>query len=406
MRIGFVLTKKTRLNMPDRETENRIVKYLLNEATAKDLDFLSDWILVEGNDKVFEEFVRSHYETLTVMKEPDTDKIKEALMRRMKKDKNIFRRRKIRSLMKYAAVGLVFLTLGYIFHENQTKDQVPGQLVPKEEMITIALDNGAIETLDPLANKHVKDVHGNIIGNQQKSKLTYNGTAAPSTELTKSQKPVYNTLKVPYGKRFDVVLSDGTHVFLNAGTTLRYPVQFLKGFDRTVFLTGEAYFDVAKDKEHPFKVHADELDIEVLGTKFNISHYPEDTNINTVLVEGSVELHTKGEDGESGEGTLLKPGFKAEWRKVRNDIAIEKVDTQIYTAWVQGKLVFRNTSFRKIRQALERKYNVTIKNMDKNLDEQLFDATFDIETIEEVMESFSKSYAIDYRIEDNEVIIE
>ena len=217
---------------------------------------------------------------------------------------------------------------------------------------------------------------------------------------------MYNTLKVPYGKRFDVVLSDGTHVFLNSGTSLRYPVQFLKGFDRTVFLTGEAYFDVAKDKEHPFTVHADELDIEVLGTKFNVSHYPEDTNINTVLVEGSVELHTKEGDRQHKEGTLLKPGFKAEWRKAGNDIAIEKVDTEIYTAWVQGKLVFRNTPFRKIRQALERKYNVTIKNRNKDLDGQLFDATFDIETIEEVLESFNKSYAIKYRIEDNEVIIQ
>jgi len=392
--------------MLSRETENRIIKYLLNEATIEDLDFLSDWILVGDNERIFEEFVRSHYETTTAMNEPDTDNIKEALIRRMKKDKNIFRRRKIRSLMKYAAVGLVFLTLGYIFHENQVKEQVPGQLVPKEEAITIILDNGAIETLDPLANKNVTDAQGNIIGNQEKSKLTYGGSSVASAEHGNPENLVYNTLKVPYGKRFDVVLSDGTHVFLNSGTTLRYPVQFLKGFDRSVFLTGEAYFDVAKDKEHPFAVHANELDIKVLGTKFNVSHYPEDTNINTVLVEGSVELHTKGEDGESGEGTLLKPGFKAEWRKAANNIAIENVDTQIYTAWVQGKLVFRNTPFRKIRQALERKYNVTIKNKNKNLDKQLFDATFDIETIEEVLESFSKSYAIDYRIEDNEVIIE
>src|SRR5680860_157946 len=93
-------------------------------------------------------------------------------------------------------------------------------------------------------------------------------------------------------------------------------------------------------------------------------------------------------------------------RKAGNDVAIEKVDTEIYTIWVQGQLVFRNTPFRKIRQALERKYNVTIKNRNTDLDEQLFDATFDIETIEEVLESFNKSYAIDYKIEDNEVIIQ
>ena len=85
------------------ETENRIVKYLLNEASAEDLDFLSDWIRVESNERAFETFVRSHCETTTAMNEPDTDKIKEVLKKRMKKDKNVFRRRKVRSLMKYAA---------------------------------------------------------------------------------------------------------------------------------------------------------------------------------------------------------------------------------------------------------------------------------------------------------------
>ena len=277
---------------------------------------------------------------------------------------------------------------------------------PRKRAITITLDNGTVETLNPLAHRNIKDVHGNITGNQDRSKLTYRDPAAPIANGTSPKKLVFNTLKVPYGKRFDVVLSDGTHVFLNSGTSLRYPVQFLKGFDRNVFLTGEAYFEVAKDSEHPFTVHADELDIEVLGTKFNVSHYPEDTNINTVLVEGSVELHKITGEGRNGEGTVLEPGFKAEWRKAGHDIAIKKVNTRNYTDWVQGKLVFRNTPFRKIRQSLERRYNVTIKNRNKDLDEQLFDATFDIETIEEVLESFNKSYAIKYKIKDNEVIIQ
>src|SRR5680860_455338 len=113
------------------ETENRIVKYLLNEATAEDLDYLSDWILLDGNEQVFQGFVRSHYETTTAMNQPDTDKIKEALKRRMKQDKNIFRRRKVRSLMKYAAVGLVFLGLGYFFHENRSKGDSQSKLIPK-----------------------------------------------------------------------------------------------------------------------------------------------------------------------------------------------------------------------------------------------------------------------------------
>tara|TARA_Y100000588_G_scaffold351551_1_gene403455 strand:- start:14 stop:934 length:921 start_codon:yes stop_codon:yes gene_type:complete len=305
--------------------------------------------------------------------------------------------------MKYAAVGLVFLVLGYFFQQNQGNN--PGKIEPKEEAITITLDNGTVKTLDPLMFGEVKDAHGNVIGTQYMSKLTYAKSVDPITKDPEVNKIVYNTLKVPYGRRFDVTLSDGTQVFLNSGTSLRYPVQFLEGFDRTVFLTGEAYFNVTKDKKHPFMVYADELNIKVLGTSFNVSHYPEDSNINTVLVEGSVEINTRVKDRKHEEGIVLEPGFKAEWQKAGNDITIQSVDTEIYTAWIQGKLIFRNTSFLKIRHALERKYNVSIQNLNKDLDKQLFDATFDIETIEDVLEAFNKSYAFKYEIENNKVFI-
>src|SRR5690606_20172851 len=169
---------------------------------------------------------------------------------------------------------------------------------PKEESITITLDNGTIETLGIDENKVVRDADGNIIGTHNKSKLTYTG-------VSKGEELVYNTLNIPYGKQFDVVLSDGTHVFLNSGTSLRYPVTFIKGKDRTVFLSGEAYFEVAKDEGHPFVVDANEIQIEVLGTKFNVSRYPEDSNINTVLVEGSIELQIKGNDATLSVPTLL-----------------------------------------------------------------------------------------------------
>jgi ferric-dicitrate binding protein FerR (iron transport regulator) len=171
-------------------------------------------------------------------------------------------------------------------------------------------------------------------------------------------------------------------------------------------LTGEAYFEVTKDQEHPFIVNTDDIDVKVLGTKFNVSHYPEDTSISTVLVEGSVELHEWDDSGKDiSDPVLLKPGFMAEWNKPDRLMSVENVDTRIYTAWVQGKMIFRNTTFRKIRQALERKYNVTIINNNTDLDDQLFDATFDIETIEQVLQSFNKSYAINYKIENNKVII-
>lgn len=392
--MGLVFLKEIG-DMTNPEIENRILKYFGKEATSDDLDFLSDWILVEENQKVFDAYVQTHFEIIMTMNAPDTGKIKSKLLRRIKQDK---KRRVLNIVVKYAAVVTLLVALAYL-HYSPTVVVEPGGLVPKEESITITFDDGSVDVLSTDKDKSVKDAQGIVVGIQTKSKLTYQGSNV-NKEL------IYNTLMVPYGKRFDVVLSDGTHIFLNSGTSLRYPVTFLKDTTRTVFLSGEAYFEVAKDERRPFVVNANAVDIKVLGTKFNVSRYPEDSNISTVLVEGSVEL-LKRKGSDDGKKTMvLQPGFKAEWHGANNEISVEKVDTRVYTAWVEGKLVFRNTPFLKIRKALERKYNVIIRNRNADLDNQLFDATFDIETIQEVLESFNKSYALDYQIINNEVVIE
>ncbi|MEP5615301.1 MAG: FecR domain-containing protein, partial [Flavobacteriaceae bacterium] len=243
----------------------------------------------------------------------------------------------------------------------------------------------------------LKDAEGNVLGVQKKSQLRY----GQNNNLSEA---VYNILNVPNGKRFDVVLSDGTHVYLNSGTSLKYPVSFIKGEKRQVFLTGEAYFDVVEDKERPFLVHADDMIVKVLGTKFNVAHYSEEEHINTVLVSGSVELYDD-QGNNNAAPTLLKPGFMAAWSKVNKDMSVENVDTRLHTAWMEGKLIFRNRTFKYIRSTLERYYNITIKCSNTELDQQRFDATFDIETIDEILETFNKSYAIDFSIQNNEVLI-
>ncbi|MBC8770572.1 FecR domain-containing protein [Arenibacter sp. BSSL-BM3] len=378
------------------EQEKLILKYLSNNATAKELDILSDWILDKDNAKLFQEYTQLHLEIITSMNGPDTDKIKEKLLQKIKRDKI---RKKFNTVIKYAAVGLLIFSLGYYFQQEVKFSNEKNALIPKEEAITIILGNGKMETLRVDENREVMDDEGNVIGTQNNTQLSYTSTA-------ENQKLIYNRLNVPYGKKFDVVLSDGTHVHLNSGSSLRYPVAFIQGASRKVFLTGEAYFDVAEDEKRPFLVNANEIDIQVLGTKFNVSNYPEDANINTVLVEGSVELLRSSKGITGLESVILKPGHKAEWHKNSNEVSLSNVDTSLYTAWIKGKLVFRNTSFRQIREGLQRHYNVVIHNKNVQLEEQIYDATFDIETIDQVLESFNRSWAIDYIIIDNEVFIE
>ncbi len=380
------------------EIESCIIKYLCNEATTKELDHLSRWISIEGNEGVFEDYIKTHYEITTAMSKPDIEKIKKTLLRDIERDKKRMKTRNIQNFLKYAAIVVFFMGSGYFYWQNNLEPNTVPILIPKDDPITITLDDGTTKIIKPEENVLLKDAKGNIIGRQDTTQLTYSQTP-------KSNKLVYNTLKVPFGKRFDIALSDGTHVYLNAGTTMRYPINFVEGKDRNVFLKGEAYFEVTKDKARPFVVSVGNMNVEVLGTTFNVSGYPQDSSTNAVLVEGSVALYERMDGEEKGNSTLLEPGFKAEWNNSGGDISIENVDTRIYTAWVQGKLVFRNTSFLKIRQSLERKYNVKIQNTNTDLDKQLFDATFDIETIDEVLESFNRSYAIEYYIKNNEVII-
>jgi ferric-dicitrate binding protein FerR (iron transport regulator) len=356
---------------------------------------LSVWILVEGNEKVFEKYIQLHFEIITSMNGPNTDKIKNNLLRKIKRDKT---RRNFKGFMKYAAVGLLLFSIGYFVQQQRPITKETNVLMPKEEAITIMLGNGKIETLKTDENRDVRDEEGNIIGTLNNALLSY-------TAKIENRKLIYNTLNVPYGKKFDVVLSDGTHVYLNSGSSLRYPMNFIQGASRKVFLMGEAYFDVTEDKEHPFVVNANEIDIQVLGTKFNVSHYPENANISTVLVEGAVELRRTNVAPNNIKSVILKPGNKGEWIRNSNEITTINVDTSIYTAWVKGKLVFRNTSFRQIREALQRHYNVVINNKNSQLEEQLFDATFDEESIDQVLETFNKSWAIKYAIIENEVII-
>ena len=157
-----------------------------------------------------------------------------------------------------------------------------------------------------------------------------------------------------------VELSDGTKVWLNAASSLRYPTQF-NGKERKVYLTGEAYFEVAKDAAHPFMVKADRMDVTVLGTKFNVSSYPDDPIQRTALAEGSVLINDAGQLAENGDGVMLKPGYEAAIRKNGRRIHVNKVNMEAALAWKNGMFIFDGESLGSMMRKLSRWYNVEVK---------------------------------------------
>ena len=335
--------------------------------------------------------------------------LRDHLKKAHKKQENVYYTIFKRHAFKYAAVFIVALGMLYFYKTNtsvktiETKDNtiVDTKPINNSGEITLSLANGNVEVISENGERKVYDTDGKLVGVQKGNQLNYAQNKGKTLD-----KLVYNELTVPFGKRFDLVLSDGTNVKLNAGTSIKYPVQFIKGKDRKVFIKGEAYFDVTKDKDHPFIVNANNINVEVLGTEFNMSFYPEDNDINTVLVEGSVKLYESDKENSVKKPTILRPGYKAAWSKNKEKMSINKVDVNTYTAWKDGNLIFKNTSFNNILKKLERKFNIVIDNKNAFLDKQIYTAYFlDNESIENILEYFSEDTAFNYTIDNNKITI-
>ncbi len=296
-------------------------------------------------------------------------------------------------LLKYAAIfiGIIGCFLFYLYSNEDQINQI--QLDPNA--IILELDNGETQILSQEGTSAIVDLDGNLLGRKVDGLMDYS-----QNEIDANQFEVvrYNTIRVPNGKTFKIVLSDGTAVNLNAGSSLKYPVKFIDGQHRQVTLTGEAFFDVQKNEKSPFIVTTGTMDVRVLGTKFNLTSYPEDLHQSTVLVEGSVRLYETGSKYDNDNSTLLSPGFKADWDNSDKKMIINKVNTDIYTGWIEGKLVMKKMNFSNIIQRLQRHYDVSITNEYKELNDRIFTATFEKESIEEVLETFKIETPFDYQI--------
>lgn len=189
-----------------------------------------------------------------------------------------------------------------------------------------------------------------------------------------SETPQLNQLIVPYGKTTSIVLSDGTKAWVNSGSTLVYPAVFGKD-KREVFLSGEAYLDVAKNTT-PFIIKTNQIDVHVLGTQLNVAAYHEEESQSVVLVTGSVEIKSK----EQNKGIKLIPDQLLTYQTHTHQVHIEKVDTENYTSWIDGYLLLKGESISHVLNRISRHYNVKFTyNMKELTDTRLY-GKLDLET--------------------------
>ncbi|MGD9556559.1 MAG: FecR family protein [Mangrovibacterium sp.] len=208
---------------------------------------------------------------------------------------------------------------------------------------------------------------------------------------------VFQEVKAAYGTQTRVLLSDGTSVWLNSGSTIRFPMSFGEMENRAVDLKGEGYFEVTRNSEKPFIISTSHLQVKVLGTSFNVNAYEGEKHVEIALLEGKVELLKKTLEGVAPVLTL-NPSEVADFNILNNQM-IHKTDSDIdrYTAWKDGKIVFFDDPVEKLVSRLENWYNVDIQIADERLKRYHFTATFGQESLDQVLKYLTISTPFQYR---------
>lgn len=340
------------------------------------------------------------------MKKFGTDTSKKRLLQFIEQEKRGRKMRKVRNFARYAAVILLFLGIGYFLKNSYldttsspTNSKTTGP-IPNGDKILVGTDK-AILTLEDGSNIDLekgKTIRTkNIKSNGEK--LVYASSHKTTT------KTAYHYLNIPRGGQFHIKLEDGTLVWLNSESQLKYPVAFVEGKTRIVELIyGEAYFEVSPSTEHmgaTFRVLNTSQEVEVLGTAFNIKAYKDETNIYTTLVEGKVTIST---------GTIkqiLEPNQQSNLDFKNNNISITQANVIQEISWRKGFFDFKGKSLEQIAKVLSRWYDVDIEFSRPELRNAKFNGVLrKEEAIEEILNSILTTKSIKaYEIKNKKIII-
>lgn len=310
-----------------------------------------------------------------------------------------YARRKVRHLwISVAAVTVLFVGIASLFlsvGEGST-ETVKG-IVPGRSKAELVLNDGSVWTLEPAAGEE-RLLAVNTVACNSGTRLRYkqlSDTSVLSVEL-----PVYNELRVPVGGEFQVVLSDGTVVWLNSQSRLRYPVVFTDSI-REVELSGEAYFEVAPNKKSPFRVQLrEQVRVEVLGTSFNVRDYPDEELLETVLEEGRVRFV------KDNRSVSLTPGMKGVYATNSGNMSTETVDTELYTSWRNGHFIFQNERLETILHKLSRWYEIQVFFGDEDARGLLFSGNVrKYDNIEKLLEAIRMAGGARFEIQGNCVTV-
>lgn len=348
-------------------------RYLNDKCTPEEVKILLQYFDAEENEALLKSLIRQQLEANAGEHLPSGEVVEYLLNTTLGNTKKAIASGKktgqppivhiyMRTWFRVAAAVLILLlsaTAFFLFHQKEEtivahkeNNIQPGKDIPPGRSNAIlTLSNGTTIMLDSAANGTLAQ-QGNIKVLKINGQISYNKTGSVDV----NGKPVYNTITTARGNQYQLILADGSKVWLNAASSIRFPAEFT-GNERRVEITGEAYFEVAKDAKKPFRVFISPLpegaEIEVLGTHFNVNAYSEEPAIKTTLMEGSVKIK------KANAVQMLSPGQQARFTSI--GIVLEKnVDLSQVVAWKDGFFWFDNTDLRTLMRQVARWYDVDV----------------------------------------------
>jgi ferric-dicitrate binding protein FerR (iron transport regulator) len=372
-----------------------VKKYLAGKATDKEATFLEAYFQhVENRDNITDHLTEDEKMMLQ-------DRMEESILKRI----SIAEQSRMRTLpvmLKIAATVLVVVSAGiYLYYSNTsvpvnttTSADTKSDVEPGGNKALLTLADGSKISLDDAGVGEVTRQGNAVVSKTKDGQLSYqvSGIGDYSSMAT-------NTIETPRGGEYQITLSDGTKVWLNAASRLEYPTSFT-GNERNVSLTGEAYFEVAANKSMPFKVTSGAQTVEVLGTHFNINAYPDESEIRTTLLEGSVRVS----DQDFKNSKLLKPGeqsvvARGEAIKV---LAVRTVDA---VAWKNGLFAFANDDIESVMRKISRWYDVEVDYESTVTREGFVGSVSRFEKLSDVLSTLELTGLVHFKIEGRRVIV-